>query len=376
MRTMRRNLAPRLLALAVALGAGACGNLDNVTTVHDLRVLAVKAEPAGFLVPLDDPSSLSMTTATLTALVVDPQKPSDIVTFAGEACPDFIDTITAASGRSSTLCPARGVTDKLPPPLDTALRTTDLPPGASTPDPNGSDIEYLPKVVFGLSSDQLGLFFSPTPTGVPSLDQAIQYNRDFSVDALVNLTFQLGDESASVLKRVVYWPLLPPDLVPAGTLCSGTQVPNKNPDLQGVGFFKHRVDGIPGDEYGDPFVPTLSLAAGDQLYVQPTFNEFAAEPYLLRVRNADTGLVETQCRKELLTFQFYATAGTFEPAERTSELPVFLTAPANGHIPIDSQWKAPKVDKLPADGNVTVWIVARDERAGSSWMSRKFVITP
>jgi hypothetical protein len=360
---------------ALALGAGACGDLDNVTTVHDLRVLAVKAEPAGFLVPLDDPSSLSMTTATLTALVVDPQKPSDIVTFSGQACPDFIDTITAASGQMSKVCPSRAVTDKLPPPLDTALATTDLPPGDATPI-DMSTIEYDPKLVFGLTSDQLGLFFSPTPTGVPSLDQSIQYNRDFSVDAIVNLTFTLGDETASVLKRVVYWPLLPPDLVPDGTACSGTQVANKNPDLQGIGFFRHRTDGIPADEYGDPFVPTLSLSAGDQLYVQPTFNEFAAEQYLLRVKNANTGLVETQCRKELLTFQFYVTAGTFSPAERTSELPVFLTPPANGHIPIDSQWKPPKADQLPADGNVTVWIVARDERAGSSWMSRSFIIQP
>src|SRR5262249_49490230 len=115
---------------------------------------------------------------------------------------------------------------------------------------------------------------------------------------------------------------------------------------------------------------------GDQLFVQPTVNEFAAEPYLLRVRNADTGLVETQCRKELLTYQFYATAGTFEPAERTSELPVFLSTPANGHIPIDSQWKPPKAEKIPADGNVYIWVVARDERAGASWTSRQLVLTP
>ena len=87
------------------LGAGACGDLDNITTVKDLRVLAVKSEPAGFLVPLDDPGSLTNTTATLTALVVDPLRPSDILTLTGEACPDYIDTITAASGQSSKLCP-------------------------------------------------------------------------------------------------------------------------------------------------------------------------------------------------------------------------------------------------------------------------------
>ena len=34
----------------LALGAAACGELPNVTTVMDLRVLGVKCEPAGFLV--------------------------------------------------------------------------------------------------------------------------------------------------------------------------------------------------------------------------------------------------------------------------------------------------------------------------------------
>lgn len=365
---------PALLAAALALALGACGNLDDVTNVHDLRVLAIKSDPAGFLVPLDDPSSLTDTTATLTALVVDPQRPSDILTLSGEACPDYIDTVTAASGQSSKLCPSRALTDGLPPPLNTALATTELPPGTAVP-VNTSTIEYDPKVVFGLTPDQLGLFFSPTPTGDPTIDQAVQYNRDFSFDALVNLTFDLGGESASAIKRVVYWPLLPPDLVPPDTACSGLQVANKNPDLEGIDFFRHRVDGVPMDEISDTSMATLSVAT-DTLFVQPSFNEFATEKYLLRVKNAETGMVETQCRQELLTFQFFATAGTFSPAERTSELSPVLTTPDNGHIPIDAQWNMPKADQIPADGIVTIWVVARDERAGASFLSRKVMLTP
>jgi hypothetical protein len=371
---MRVNSNSAVLAVgALTLALGACGNLDNVTTVHDLRVLAVQSDPAGFLVPLDDPSSLTDTTATLTALVVDPLQPSNILTLSGEACPDYIDTITTASGRGSKLCPGRDVTDKLPAPLDTALATTDLPAGTASPIPT-SMIEYHPTVVYGFTSDQLGVFFTPPPPGDPALDQAVQYNRDFGLDGLVNLTFSLGTEQASVIKRVVYWPLLPPNLVPANTACTGVQIPNKNPDLQGIGFFKQRVDGIPMDEIAVQMPATISIAT-DQLYVQPAVNEFAAENYLLRVRNADTGDVETQCRKELLTFQFYTTEGTMEPAERTSELSPLLTTPDNMHIPLDSQWKPPKAG-LPADSVVTVWIVARDERAGASWLSRTFTVTP
>jgi hypothetical protein len=363
--------APVVLALALV----ACGNLDDVTTIKDLRVLAVRADPAGFLVPLDDPASLMNTTATITALVVDPLKPGDVLTLTGEACPDYIDTITSASGRSSKLCPGHDVTDKFPPPFDAALATTELP-AATAPVTMGSTIAYEPTVVYGLSGDKLAAFFARSPTSdmFPPIAQAIQFNRDFSLDAIVNLTFTLGDETASALKRVVYWPLLPPDLVPAGTDCPTTQVPNANPNLQGVGLFRHRTDGIPADEVaGSP--PTLSIST-DELYVQPVFDATTAEHYLLRVKNAQTGAIETQCRKELLTFQFFATAGTFSPPERTSELSPLFTVPDNGHIPIDSQYHPPKADALPADGNVTIWVVTRDERAGASWLRRTFVLTP
>jgi hypothetical protein len=367
-------LCPVVVVAALALGG--CGDLDDITTVKDLRVLAVKSEPPGFLVPLDHPEMLTNTTATLTALVVDPKKPLDILTLTGEACPDYVDTITAASGQSSKLCPSRAVTDQFPSPYDQDLATTQLPPGTTVPMLN-SAIEYDPQVVYGLTPGQLTDFFTTSAQSAmfQPINQAILYNRDFSMDAIVSLTFTIGDETASALKRVVYWPLLPPELVPAGTDCPATQVANTNPVLTDVGLFRHRVDGIPTDPWNDGTMPTLTIGT-DELYVQPAFDATAAEHYLLRVKNAETGLIETQCRKELLTFQFFASAGSFSPEERTSELsPVFMT-PDNGHIPIDSQYHMPKTADIPADGSVTVWIVVRDERAGVGWMSRTFALTP
>jgi len=372
-----RSAAPSAVlgVAALALALGACGDLDDITTVKDLRVLAVKSEPPGFLVPLDHPETLADTTATLTALVVDPKKPLDILTLTGEACPDYVDTITAASGQSSKLCPSRAVTDQFPSPYDEDLATTQLAPGTAVPMLN-SAIEYDPQVMYGLSSQQVVDFFTTNDKSAmfPPINQAILYNRDFSMDAIVSLTFKIGDETASALKRVVYWPLLPPELVPAGTDCPATQVANTNPVLSDIGLFRHRVDGIPSDPWNAGVMPTLTIGK-DELYVQPAFDAAAAEHYLLRVRNAETGVVETQCRKELLTFQFFASAGTFSPEERTSELsPLFMT-PDNGHIPIDSQYHPPKPADIPAGGSVTVWIVVRDERAGVGWMSRTFAVT-
>ena len=374
-RVCLRSNAARLALAALALGVGACGSLDNVTDVHDLRVLAVRSDPAGFLVPLDDPSSLTDTQAKVTALVVDPQSPSQILAVTGEACPDYIDTITAASRQTSKLCPGANVTGALPPPLDTALATTDLPAGTAMAT-TGSPIEYDPQITFGLTPTQLGLFFSPTPTGNATIDQAVQYNRDFSFDAIVDLTFTLGGESAETLKHVVYWPLLPPALVPdpaSNADCPTTQTPNTNPTITSIDLFRQRTNGMPTDPWTG--TPTVSISAGDHLFVRPSYDPASVEHYLLRVKNAATGLVETQCRHELLTFQFFATAGTFSPATRTSELPIVLTAD-NGYIPLDSQFDPPKPADIPPGGVVTIWIVARDERAGASWTSTTFLLQP
>jgi hypothetical protein len=370
-------------AAALALSASACGDLDNMTTVKDLRVLAVRTDPAGFLVPLDDPSSLKDTTAKVTALVVDPQQPNGTMIVTSQSCPDFIDTITAASGKPSKLCPGPDVTDTFPAPLDTILRTTPATTGSAMP-VAGTPFQYEPQTTFGLTPEQVSLFFMNGSTGVKEIDQSVGYNRDFGTDAIVNLSFSLGDESTAAIKRLVYWPLLAPEnLTPApnpdpskpSPTCPTSQVVNQNPDLEAIDLFHRRADGIPTDAYDRAAMPALSLANGDQLFVQPVFTDALAEHYFLRVRNAETNVVETQCRKELLTFQFFATAGTFEPAERTSELPVFLTPPDNGHIPTDSQWKAPKKSSdLPADGHVTLWVVTRDERGGVSFASRAFVV--
>jgi len=366
--------APLLAALALA----GCGNLDDVTTVKDLRVLAVRAEPAGFLVPLDAPDSLAPhdLQATLTALVVDPQGQGRTLTFTGLACPDYLSTVQPLEGQASRACPDPAATAALPPPLDTALAATPLAtadlPGQALP---VSAIEYHPQVTFGLTPAQLGLFFLPTVTGDAEVDATIAYDRDFGMDAIVDLTFQLGDESARVLKRLVYWPLLPPAEVPA--TFTQPQLPNHNPRLIDLQFFRHR-DATTG-EIMDPYpdtAPTLSLAAKDKLFVLPVPAPDAAERYLLRVRNTQTNVVETEdVARELLTYQFYATAGTFSPDTRQSE-PSPILSPSDGRVHIESEYQPPKATELPADGQVTVWVVIRDERAGTSWDSRTFVITP
>jgi hypothetical protein len=365
--------------IALALGAAACGELDNETNVKDLRVLAVMSEPAGFLVPLDDPKSIPITEAKLTALVADPKGQMRELSVSGEACPDFIDTITAATGQTTKVCPGPEAIAALPAPLQPLLQTEQLPESMAPPTP-AFPLQYEPTTTFGLSPTQIGAFFNDptkTPTGIPQIDLATGYNRDFSFDAIVDLRFALGGQVASAVKRLVYWPQLTPEQLPADMgACAYPQVPNQNPKIENVEFFRFR-NPVTGDvempyvEVDDMGTQTTVVTSAQQLYVLPSYAPASAEDYLLRVRKAEQGAIVTECKHELLTFYFYATAGTFSPPTRQSELlPIFMSE--DGKVHLDSQWEPPKPESMPTDGKVMVWVVVRDERAGSSWFTKTF----
>jgi hypothetical protein len=349
---------------ALALGAAACGDLDNVTTVKDLRVLGVRCEPAGFLVDLANPGGATdaMLSAKLTALVVDPLAPDGMVQVSAVGCPDYIDAISSATLQGSKLCPPPGTPVPIPELASTAIMPADSP----FPPIEMGSFQYEPALMFGLTSAQIGAFFMPGTTGIPAVDQSIALNRDYGLAAIVNLNFDLEGEHAEAIKRVVYWPKL-----------EDAQLPNQNPTLRPIRLFRAR-DMTTGDP--DPATeidltmepePTVSISAMSKLYVQPDFDR--GETYLLRVHNNQTDTVETKTiDHELLRFYFYATAGTFTPAFQFSELNLGQTGPLH----TDAEYKLPKPEDRPADGKVTIWIVASDERAGTSWVSTRITVDP
>jgi hypothetical protein len=382
---------PLVLLVAALAPAVACVNLDDVSTVKDLRVLAVSADKPGFLVNLDNPGAAQDVDlqAVLTALVVDPKGGAQEVTLSAAGCPDYLDAITAASGQGTKLCPAPGATSGIPEPIGSALATVEIVPmtaPASAPPANPApgtanpaaaiDIEYNPALpAFGLTATQIGFFFSPQPVGIPQVDTAVQNNRDFGIDAIVNITFMLGAEQASVVKRIVYWPDL-------SAVMPG-EVANQNPTIDHIEFYRKR-DGTYGlhdlpsldaaDLWPSDMPPTVSISAKDKLYVLPVPSAGAAEKYPLRERDFQTREIVTRFQQELLTFDFFTTAGTFSPSEQNDTPPIFLGAGAPIHL--DSEFGLPKAADLPASGQADIWIVVHDERAGASWKHAVVNITP
>src|SRR5262245_30635152 len=268
-------------ASLLALGAAACGELDDVTTAKDLRVLGVKCEPAGFLV---DPANPGAGTddawrTTITALVVDPLAPGGMVEVSAVGCPDYIDAMTSAQLRGPRLCPAPG-TAVLVPELDAVtLPPADAPAAFAPTQMDG--YQYEPTLMFGLTARQVGAFFMTGSTGIPAVDKSIALNRDFGLPAIVNLSFALNGERAEAIKRVVYWP----------QLVAG-QEPNKNPVFGDpadpnvkLRLYSQRdeVTGNPDTEITN-LPPTISISLNDKLYVDPVYGD-SAELYPLNVNN-------------------------------------------------------------------------------------------
>jgi hypothetical protein len=372
-------------AAVFVLGAGACGDLPAESNVVDLRVLGIKSEPAGFLINLDDPGAATDADlkAQITALVVDPSGAAmELQVTNAVGCPDYIDTITSASMQMSAsgakLCPPPSATSAIPPPVGPLLMTTpivmpDMPLSVQPDD--AQMIQWEPVVSYGLTQEQVAAFFSPTPTGVPALDQSIAYNRAFGLPGIVNLTFGVNGETVTAIKNVVYWPALN---------YPGEQ-PNKNPTLGDANdptmpkivFYSHRDEttGNPDHRLADNEMPMVSISAGDKLYVEPNYPG-AAESYQILVQNSDTKAIETRVvDRELLRFYFYTSRGKFDPETQFSELSPILTG---GTLHTDSEWLPPdKHDDLPTGGEiVTIWLVTHDERAGTDWASRTILLLP
>jgi hypothetical protein len=265
----------------------------------------------------------------------------------------------------------------IPAPIGPLLTTATIVPAdmpVSFQPVDAEQIQWEPTVSFGLRADQIAAFFSPMPTGVAALDKSIELNRAFGTPGIVNLNFAENGQTVSALKNVVYWPRLN---------YAGEQ-PNRNPTLGDpadptvpkIRFYSHRDEttGNPDQPLPDDAPPTLSLSAMDRLYVEPNYPN-AVDSYQILVQKPGTTEYEPRVvDRELIRFQFYATAGKFDPEMQFSELDPALSGGSTLHT--DAEYVLPKLTDMPAGGVVVIWLVTHDERAGTDWASRPINVVP
>lgn len=335
------------VSLCVAVAAVGCGELDTADRVHDLRLLAMRADPPEQVLPvafLPDggvvpvvgggrdggtgglPRVPAIAPVTVTALMADPAGNGRDVSYRFSTCAQ----LTSDTHRCEQDSPAYQV----------------LAEGILTP----TDVGGEPQVTFTPDYTLLGQVVSRDP-----------YRGLGGVQLPVQIELSAGDESVVGYKRVTF------------TLGQALQPPNTNPVIQSLLY--NDADWAPDQQL--EFVSTLRATRGPggfrppggeadggttgQNRITPVVDPSQVEEYdRPTLDNSGTVHFTEQWR-----YNFFATQGTFSSAS-TGGGNIVTGADSS----TASNWT---VLRDEPGGSMTLWVVVRDGRGGESWISRKAI---
>jgi hypothetical protein len=328
------------VSFGVALALVACGELDTADRVHDLRLLAMRAEPPEQVLPvafLPDggvvaypspdggaPRVPPLAPVTVTALVADPLGAGREVTYRFSTC---------AQLESDT----RRCTEDSP-------RYRVLAEGAVTPSELGGE----PSVTF-----------TPSYALIGDIVRRDGLHGFGGINLPVQIEISAGEESVVGFKRVAFQfgprPLPPPNQNPVfqgldynGATWAEDATPQflatERParEIPGTGT---ETDG--GTQVGSNRVTPRVDPARFEEYDRPTFD------------GPPVHFIESW------RYNFHATQGTFSPAATGGG----GNATTGNDSSTASSWNT-----LPGQttaGPMTVWVVVRDGRGGESWIARR-----
>jgi hypothetical protein len=334
-----------LTLACLAVATAGCSSFQDESTIVDLRILGIMADPPEIYV---DPTTLASQTdpitSSITALVVDPQGNGRAVSYGALACPREIDTVTAATGRNGVVCQPNvpGMTPN----------SLELTPGGLPMDTTDPGPEHAVPVPFSVPPSLLALAFTLDPYGALG----------FQLPIVIQLELSAGTESIVSTKRVIFSQKIPGH---------EDQPPNANPIVTQVTVYPAR------DSLANPIDPMVlpegtpvTVPLGGQVWFEPGGADAQAYSTRALTRDDPPQIITKDVPAETLRYAFFTTAGAFSPLETsTVSSPIFTY---QGRVHIESHYTAPKT--MPADPNLTVWIVVRDERGGTSWTRRQITL--
>jgi hypothetical protein len=321
-----------LSALLVLCALTGCGSLDTADQVHDLRMLAMRAEP---------PEQIFDVPPQLLASLLD----------GGNFGSDSPGTTGGTSG-SSGISPLPSfqpvtVTGLIADPdgggrsvhyqFATCARVSDDDARCHTDDPTFQVLNEG-DVVPQQASAEVSTSFNPDLNLLLSAIEIDPYHGFGYLPVPVQLTISAGNEQVVGFKRVLYTGALDP---------SNPPVANLNPIIPTVDVDNHL--------WAESEVVLLNQRAG-----------YEVEPYL--PANLEVQYTKPTFDGTTLTFteswryNYFATAGTFSDSE-TGGTDVFTETQDN----INSVWTPRATD---GQQDVTFWIVVRDGRGGENWTVR------
>ncbi len=357
-----RTASPLLAAAAtLALAAAGCTSFQDPSTVRDLRVLAIGSEPTEIILSAAAPEEVAaaaIPAIAITPLIADPAGGGRPLTVTVSACANDPGAASPPSnGSDPTGFPSGGARTTVGSALCEAA-PTELPIAADV------DLGTQPSVVARLPAAWVAEAFLRDK--FKGADGRIYGGSDLGMPIVFQVTARAGDQVVKAIKRVTFWmrPL------------RDDQVPNASPQLSSVRAWDRR-DETTAEPRADAVVPLdegvpLDVPE-DGLWIEPAAAE--AQPYVTAVIDRLTGeVVPHDIPRETIRYGFYATAGTFTPFETSSEPPPGVQVSTRVHI--ESKYEPPPLAERPAGESllVKVWIVARDERGGTSWLTRSLSV--
>lgn len=371
---MKLNPLPRAtghvgLALFIASTCGslACASFDDPSTIKDLRLLAVRAEPSELIIsdlsapppviklwPLLADASGIVTDASFTVIgcpnnPMGPTPPIDPMASGGFPAGGARGTL------SSSLCP-------------TDPRAADY----VWPLASSADMSADGSVSVTLSAEQIAAALAVDRFP----DKFGHSHGGFDLGLPINLEFDItrGDQVVKGVKRVLFWF---PTLVP---VIEG-ELPNNTPVISSVQRAPSRDENAVLQE-PEPFdmVDVPTVAPGHPLWIAPALGE--QEPFITTVLDTRTSEVTAYpVAQETLRYSYFATLGKFAPGSVSTDPPGGAKW-KDGLPHVESRYEAPPLAELPLDpvtqvhaADVTVWIVVRDDRGGTSWAERHLRVT-
>jgi hypothetical protein len=356
------------LAAAAACALGACASFDDPSTVKDLRVLAVAAEPSEIILMPADPSSTTpppIPPITLSPLVADPNGGGRAITV----------TVTACANDPGAPAPPGNTGDPTRSPAGGPRTTV----GSALCDGAPTEIAIADEVALaqdggGGAAGTAAIVAQLTPAWIadaftrdvfPGPDGKIHGGFDLGMPVVFQLRVRAGDREIDAIKRVIFW----------SHPIDDAQRANTTPVIGGVTAYDRR-DPTTAEPLPDAVVPldqgTPLAVPEDGLWIDPA--PAAAESYETVVLDRVTGTpTPDTIPRETLTYQFFATAGTFSPFETSSEPPPGVTVT---RVHIESKYHPPPPKDRPDGAAVTIWIVVRDDRGGVSWLQRSLDAPP
>jgi len=332
--------------------------LDPQHLVKDQRILAMRATAPEILVT--DPVGITM---QFEALVVNPTKEPIQITWqfcpveSNLACLDYESLRDKTSDFMTSLDQMHNIKSSFESTPETQNYLEALPRYMIQPFQVNTDTSLY---VYHLVTSGFGFGAGAWPSAVLS---ATSVESSILAQKRVVINLENPRLIAEQLIGEFGYHLCEPGVKPgedATCLALNERIANTNPVLEKVQIARGKSALTPFEE----LPAELVVAPEEKIRILPIFTSASYETYEKIKGDLQNRNLHTELASEELSVTWYCSSG-----ELQDDLTWRKTT-----LTLDTVYTAPRVDELPADSKVSIWMVANDQRGGVSWQALQLVV--